>query len=136
MPFTDEEKVSIRSHLGYLNVGYASTFSLGVPQAVETQFMIENAFDQVLPEAEGEVRRLVAILDEIEAQMVCDHELLAVEKIGELTTRSDEQEKLEKRYLRWRSKLANLLGIIPNPFDQRYSSFGGSTMGVNVPVAH
>jgi hypothetical protein len=136
MPFTAEEKVRIRHHLGYLNVTNAATFSLGIPQAVETQFMVENAFNLVLPEAEGEVRRHVRILDALEEQMVCDHELLAVTKIGDVDVRGDEQDQLERRYLRWRQGLANAMGIVPNPFDKRYSAFGGAGGGLNVSVVH
>lgn len=130
---SDAEKVKIRMHLGYHNVAAASTFALGLPAAIETQFIVEGAMEKILPAAENEVRRHIAILDGIEAQMVCDHELLAVNQLGEITIRSDEQEALDKRYLRWRKGLANLLCVVPNPFDPRYPSAGA---GINVPVHH
>jgi hypothetical protein len=136
VPFTAEEKVRIRHHMGYLNVTNAATFSLGIPQAVETQFMVENAFNLVLPEAEGEVRRHVGILNGIEDQMVCNLELLAVTKIGEVGVREDEQDRLKREYLYWQQGLANAMGIVANPFDKRYSSFGGATGGLNVSVVH
>lgn len=132
MAFTPQEKVRIRHHLGYLNVTNAATFALGVPQAVETQFIIENAMNLVLPEAEVEVRRLVGVLDQLEEQMVCDHELLAVEAIGEVKVRADEQQQLTKRYVYWQHALANVLGCNPNPFDRRFTQSGG----VNAPVNH
>jgi hypothetical protein len=122
--------------MGYLNVTNAATFSLGIPQAVETQFMIENAFNLVLPEAECEVRRHVEILNGIEAQMVCNLELLAVTKIGEVDVRGDEQDRLRREYLHWQQGLANAMGIVSNPFDKRYSAFGGVGGGLNVPVVH
>ena len=130
MSFSPGEKVKIRHHLGFLNVTNAATFSLGVPQAVETQFIIENAMNLVLPEAEVEARRHLSILDGLETQMVCDHELLAVEQVGEIKVRKDEQEALDKRYEHWRNALANVMGVIPNPFDKRFQG------GVNVPVRH
>lgn len=129
MSFTPEEKVKMRHHLGYLNVTQSATFVLGLPQAVETQFIIENAMNLVLPEAETEARRHIGILDSIEEQMVCDHDLLAVNKVGEIEVREDEQEALDKRYHHWRNALANVLGIYPNPWDRRFSH-----SGVNVPV--
>lgn len=129
MPLTEQEKIKIRHHLGFLNVAEVSTFVLGTPAAVETQFVIEGAMNRVLEAALPELRRQLQILDSIEEQMVADHELLAVEKIGEITLRKDEQEALVRVYDRWRESLANLLGVYPNPWDKR----GG---GINVPVVH
>jgi len=134
--FTPSEKVKIRHHLGYLNVTNSATFVLGLPQAVETQFIIENAMNLVLPEAESEVRNHIAVLNNIEAQMSCDHELLAVTQVGEISIREDEQEALDKRYLRWRRGLGNLLGVYPNPFDRRYPGDSTGGQAVNVPVRH
>lgn len=133
MGFTAQEKVRIRHHMGYLNVTNAATFVLGLPQAVETQFIIENAMNLVKVEAEVEARRLVSVLDSIEEQMVGDHELLAVDQIGEVKVRATEQEALTKRYLYWQAALSNLLGVNPNPFDRR---FAGAMGGINVPVSH
>ena len=52
MAFNDQEKVRIRHHTGYSNVSAAQSFSLGVPAAVETAFLIEGAMNRVLPAAE------------------------------------------------------------------------------------
>ena len=130
MAFSEREKVKIRAHLGYGNVGQVETFSLGVPAAVETQFLIEGAMNRVLPEAELEVRRLVGIMDGIEAQMVGDMELLAVESIGEIKINEKEQHRLRCAYRQWQATLGNLLMIPPNPYDQRYMS--GSGLNVSV----
>lgn len=129
MPLTTQEKIKIRHHLGFLNVSESSTFSLGTPAAVETQFVIEGAMNRVPEEALPELRRQLQILDSIEEQMVADHELLAVERIGEITIRQDEQEALVRVYDRWRQSIANLLGVYPNPWDKRDG-------GINVPVIH
>ena len=129
--FSPEEKVSIRRHLGYLNVQASQTFALGVPAAVETQFIIEGAMDRVLQEAAGQVRRHLTILDKIEGQMVDDLELLAITKIGEISVRGDEHAALRKQYDYWAQGMANLLGVYPNPFDKRNSSGG-----INVRVNH
>lgn len=131
MAFTEQEKVRIRHHTGYMNVGQVQTFSLGVPAAVETQFLIEGAMSRVLPEAEIEVRRIVGILDKIEAQKVEDLELLAINKIGEIDVNDAEQSKLDREYDKWVASLCNLLAIPRNPYDQRKM---GSTGGINVRV--
>lgn len=131
MAFSEQEKVKIRAHMGYGNVGLVESFSLGVPSAIETSFLIEGAMNRVLAEAELECRRLVGVLDTIEAQMVGDMELLAVRKIGEIEVNEEEQRKLRVAYRQWQAALGNLLMIPPNPYDQR---FMGAAAGINVGV--
>jgi len=134
MSLTDEEKVKARHHLGYLQVQQSSTFVLGIPAAVQTQFMIENAFDKILLSAEPEFRRHLTILDRLENQMIDDLELLAVDQVDEIKVRATEQKELWQQYDRWRHSLANILGIIPNPYDQRLNSAGVG--GINARVIH
>ena len=131
MALTEEEKVKIRHFLGYLNVSAAQTFVLGSPAAIETQFIIEGAMNRVLPQAEGEVRRHIVILDGCEEQMISDRELLAVNKVDEIDIRQTEMKELRTEYQYWRQSLANLLGVYPNPFDKRFSN-----NGINVGVTH
>ncbi len=130
----DEEKVKVRHHLGYLNVQAGQTFVLGVPAAVETQFMIEGAMDRILPAALVEVRRHIQILDTIEGQMVQNLELLQVTKLGEMeinsTGENREQVQLREQYNWWQTSLANLFGVIPNPFDKRRLQRSGPNVRV------
>ena len=132
MSFSEEEKVRIRHHLGYLNVAQAQTFSLGTPAGVETQFLVEGAMNKVLPAAESMARQMIANCDAVEAQLTENQDLLAVKKVDEIDVREDEMEQLLKRYHYWRNGLANILGIYPNPFDKRFSAAGGG--GINVRV--
>ncbi len=127
---TDDERVRIRHHLGFLNVSGAATFALGVPQAVEPMFAIERAFQLVLPTALGLVRLLLARCDATEAQRFDNQENLAVTSVCDIDLRADEQQALGKNYDYWRNALANALGVYANPFDKR--DIGGS--GLNVPV--
>lgn len=126
---TEAERVRIRHHLGYIGVADAFTFVLGSPAAVETQFLIEGAMDRVLAASIPEVRRLVAVLDGIEAQMIGDHELAAVNKLGEIEINQQEQAQLTRRYDYWAAALANILGTYRNPFDRRLA-----VGGINVRV--
>lgn len=134
MAFSDQEKVRIRHHLGFLNVGQAYTFVAGTPAGVETQFLIEGAMQRVLPEAEVLARELLARCDSVEGQMMDNQDLLAVESVDEIKIRQDEFQALIKRYHYHRNGLANVLGIYPNPFDKRFSADGGG--GINVNVMH
>lgn len=128
MPLTEDEKVKIRMHLGYLNVSEAYTFVLGTPAGVETQFIIEGAMNRVLDAALYQVRRHIQILDTIQEQKITDLELLAVNKVGEIDVRADEQSALDDQYDYWKQSLSNLLGVYPNPWDKRNSG------GINIPV--
>ncbi len=130
MSFTEADKVKIRHHMGYLNVNEAQTFALGVPAALETQYLIEGAMNRVLESAEVQAKNIVTKMDLIEEQMTGDLELLAVNKVGEIEINPDEMQKLRKEYRYWQRSLGNLLGVPPNPYDQRY----GSTL--TVPVQH
>lgn len=130
MPFSEQEKVAIRRHLGFLNVSGAATFVLGTPAALETQFLIETAMNKVLPEAESQAREAIARCDTVLAQILENQDLLAVSAVDEITIRENEFEQLLKRYEFWRNDLANFLGVYCNPFDKRF--YGRS--GINVPV--
>lgn len=119
MSLTDAERVKVRHHMGYLNVAEAYTFVLGAPASVETTFIVEGAMNRVLEVALPELRRILSILDQIEEQMITDHELLAVRSLGEITVNEREQTQLTERYDYWVASLANILGCERNPFDKR-----------------
>lgn len=132
-----EEKVRVRHHMGYLNVQEAQTFTLGTPAAVETQFLIEGAMNKVLPEAMPLLRRYLEMCDETENTMFCDQETLVANRLGEIDLNNQgehrNQRELRRSYKYWQTSLANLLGVPPNPFDQR-TQYGLG--GVNVRVQH
>lgn len=132
MALTDEERVKVRHHLGFLNVTEVATFFLGIPAASQQLFLIESAMNLVLPAAEFEVRRHLRILDRLEEQDVEDSELLAVLEVGEIKINPNELSVLFKQqYLKWRASLANIFGVKPNPYDERFVG-----LGLNVRVAH
>ena len=133
---TPQEKVAGRKHMGYLGVQAASTFYLGIPAGVQTQFVIESSFTKLMPESEVEYRRLIAILDGVEAQIFDNQGNLAASKVGEIEINPREFEKLIQRYLYWQGCLGNLLGCIANPFDQRFAGWSGGGGGVNMSVQH
>jgi hypothetical protein len=123
------EKVAVRHHTGYLGVANAYTFVFGIPAAVQTQFSVEGAMDNILAESEELVRKHLRILDKIQEQQVEDLELLALSEAGEIKFNPAEQKMLDREYVKWVGSLANLFGIIPNPFDQRFKM-----LGINAPV--
>lgn len=122
---SEQEKVQIRDLLGFPNVSSAATFALGLPATTETAFIIEKAMDLVPEASLPLVRAHMARLATIDAQSMDDLELLAINGLGDITVRSDEQEALDKRRRYWRGRLCNALAVFPNPFDQAEAASGG-----------
>ena len=81
--------------------------------------------------AEGLVRDHLVKLGAILGQMVDDHELLAIEKLGEIVIRQDEHNALRREYQFWQRSLGNVFGVEPNFYDQRFKH-----SGINAPVIH
>ncbi len=130
---TNEEKAKLRHHLGYLNVQAAATFQLGIPAAVQTQFMIEGAWDKVLPEAENLLKILLCRMDDVEAEVYGGIDLASVTATGNIQVNPDRLKILAKYYCMAQQGAANLLGVPPNPFDMRDWVMNASG-GISVPV--
>jgi hypothetical protein len=132
---TPEERVSIKHHLGYPNQQTIETFVLGVPQALESLFMLEGAMNAIAPQAEERIRVTIRRLDGIDAQIQENQDALVLSKADEVEFRENEFELLQKRYRWWQGELCNLLGVpCPNPFDARFQGGGGG--GINIGVNH
>jgi len=133
---TDEERVSIKHHTGYPNANAIQTFVLGVPAAMESLFMLEGAMNAIAPGAEDRCRQTLRRLDRLEMQIEENADALVLTKADEVEFREDEFEKILQRYKYFQGELCNLLGVPgPNPFDARWSQWGGGG-GVNIAVSH
>lgn len=132
MALTEEEKVQIRRHLGFLNVAEAFTFVLGTPAGVETQFIVEGATKRLLVSAEPMVRRFLCELEQLEdarQQAALD---ATVAKVGSIETQDPQVvlKAIDDQLAHKRGDLANAFGIYQNPFDKRARG------GINVRVQH
>lgn len=120
---TEEEKVRVRHHLGFLNVQEVETFVLGTPSSVETQFLIEGAFNKLMPTALPKFRQLLATCDQIEEMMICALGNLEANRVGTIELNhqgaDNQQRQLQRRYNYFCAALANMLGVIQNPYDKR-----------------
>lgn len=135
---SEQDRVRARSHMGYLNVRSAATFFLGVPAAVQTQFTIETALNNILPSAEAMFRQTLDRLDTLEVQVDENAANLAASKVGSIEVNLKEFDGIIQRYKYWQGKLGNMLGVTANPYDARPylgSGYNGGG-GVNVPVHH
>jgi hypothetical protein len=127
----EQDKVRARHHLGYLNVEQAQTFVLGIPAGVQTQFMIEGALNRLLPQALPKFLEMLERLDCVECELFGGIDLASITSISDIVIRPERRKELSGYYQVARQGLANLLGIIPNPYDQRTWIDDGM---INVPV--
>lgn len=129
---TEEERVRVRYHLGYLSVSPASAIALGYPSAQHALFLVEHAMDRILPAAVSRLQEIVRTLDQIECAMRDSIVRLKAAQVGEVRLRGaagdeSEGELLEREYRRWAGRLADHLGVALNVYSER---FRGDPMSV------
>lgn len=132
---TDNQKARARYHLGYLGVQPVATWQLGIPAMTTTQFMIEFAWDKILPEMEGLFELQLCRLDKIENHLFDNLDLNDVLKTGAIEVDPDRLKKFAILYSQPLGALSNMLGVMPNPFDQRPWVGRGMGGGVNCGVS-
>ena len=135
MPLTNDEKESIRYHLGYLGVSSSASIQLGIPRPVETLFLVEEAMNQLREQSVPRVRSILGVLENIEDKLICAQDRLAAAKLGNLTLRGikpgeTEADGLENEYTRWAGRLADILGVPFYPGSHRF----GPKQSANVSV--
>ncbi len=135
MAFTEEEKARIRHHFAYVNVTSVATFQLGIPAALQTTFMIEGAWDKILPVAEDLARKWLCRMDQIEDQVFEGSELADVLETGSIKINPQRLRELARYYRIAQQSLGNMLGVPPNFFDMREWVNIGNGGGVNIPVS-
>ena len=124
---SDADKERARYHLGYLQVTAASSFGFGMPALVETQFMFESAIQRVHANAEFRVRSILDKLDEIECRLFRSSEELFAKRAGDLEPNLSQPDDVERELVRWACQLAQMLGVAPYPYSERFKSL--SNMG-------
>lgn len=125
MAISDADKERARYHLGYMTVTVASSSHFGTPQATETQFMFESAITRVMPASEARVRSILDKLDELENTLFCASKDLFARRAGDVEANLDQPEHVEHEYVRWASRLADMLGVIPYPYSDRFKRLHG-----------
>jgi hypothetical protein len=133
MPLTDPEKAACRRHLGYLGVSSAASLQFGLPKPTETLFIVELAMQQVLEIHVGDVRDLLAKLDTTEQQIFDAQILLAAERLGEITIRADQIDRLQDSYRIWANRLADILGVPLYAYSEKFKSYNAYG---SIPVRH
>lgn len=146
MALTDQEKERIYYHLGYPEVvisnGLAPSIQLGIPRPVQTAFLVGQAVEGTIPlntYTEERIRSVLSIMDGLEQQLVGAACTLAAEQLGELKLRGAKcgetfPDLLEREYVRWGYRLADILGVPVYAYSERYK--GGRCKGgaYSIPV--
>jgi hypothetical protein len=132
---SESDKERARYHMGYLETEFAPSIVAGVPQPLQTVFLLEDALNRIVNQySVRRVRGILCTLDTIEAKMreaLCqigvmrlgDLELHPLKEKGRLATDS-----LEVEYRRWASRLADVLGAPKYLYSDRSHKSGPGTV--------
>lgn len=129
---TDQDKERIRYHTGYLETSLAASIQFGIPRPLQTVFLLESAMGLLVePNAVERVKCLLDTLDGIESQLQRAIKSLGAAKIGNLELRSAKigethTDLLEREYVRWARRLADVLGVPLYPYSARFRPGAGA----------
>ena len=116
-------------HLGYLQVQPAASLSFGIPRPIQTVFLVQTAITNLIQEAVPRVLSILSIMDNVESKLVQAQTRLAALQIEELKLNPEEPDLLEKEYVRWALRLADILGVPLYPFSTRFKGAAGVSSG-------
>lgn len=124
---TDQEKERVRYHLGYMETSFgsnqaAASLQLGIPRPAQTVFLLEEAISALLTNtyALDRVRKILCVLDGMEEKIAAAACQLTAESIGDIKLRANLPDLLEREYVRWARRLADILGVPIYPFSMRF----------------
>ncbi len=130
---TEQEKERARYHLGYLNVQGAASIQFGIPRPLQTVFLLEQSFTSLIDAALPRLRRILRIMDDIEDQLIESQQRLSAKRLDGIELRENEPDLLEREYVRWGRRLADLLGTPIYPYSERYKRHSG-VVARSIPV--
>jgi hypothetical protein len=132
-PFTEDERDAILRFLGFPNwAQLAQSVQLGFPAASQPLFLVFDSFDRIRPPSRARVRQDLCRALEVEEQIAQSNSRVKTSKVGEVTIRVDEFEALTKRLAYWTKRIADTLGVVPNPYSQM--EYTGLPGGINATV--
>ncbi len=119
MAFTDSEKARIKHHLGYPDwVALSNSIQLGFPAGGQPLYLVEQAFQRLTPGGEESVRCDLCNCEEAEGQRASARSRFRAAALGTLRLNPEETRQLGEELTYWRRKLADDLGVTPNPYSQ------------------
>lgn len=132
--FAEAQRTRILHFLGYPNwSSVAQSIQLGYPAASEPLFLVYDAFFRISQEAVGTVLQDLCECEDIEKQLSSARSRMKATQIGDLRPNANEARDLRRELTYWVRRLADDLGVNPNPYSQvNYMGYGGG--GVNAKV--
>jgi hypothetical protein len=133
--FSDREQARIKHFLSYPDwVALAQNIQLGFPAASQPLFLVESAFQRLTDGGEESVRRDLCECEDIERQMSDARSRFRAKKLGNLELNPDEIKMLRREMLWWVTRLADDLGVVPDPYSQMMYQQISAMGGVNASV--
>lgn len=132
---SDADIERARYHLGYMDVVVASSFAFAIPQATQPQFLFESSIRRVQPGAEARVVKLLDFLDQIECTLFQASKDLFAKRVDALEANLEQPTDVEREYVRWACRLADIIGVMPYPWSERFKilsqgGISGSRAGI------
>lgn len=119
MAFTAAQKARTKHFLAYPDwVALAQSIVLGFPAASEPLFLLEDAFRRLTPDGEQSVLTNLSECECIEAQLRDARTRFRAKRVGNVELNPDEPDMLRRELAYWTIRLADDLGVIPDPYSQ------------------
>lgn len=112
----------------------AQSIQLGVPAASQPGFLVESAFERIRPEARDSAREALGECECIQAQIKDARSRFKVLEVGEIKLNPGESDKLRTELLWWVTRLADVLGVVTNPYAQMIYNGIANIGGINARV--
>lgn len=138
MPLNEDDKTSIRFHLGYPNTSPTTTMAQGLPINLDGLFILEANMNNLRESGVERVRKIVEVMDSILfGAKVEAVDRMAVKQLGSIQTQPDEAKMINKELYDWACMLADQVRAPLYAGCQRYRPFITGAGGVsNVSVVH
>ena len=132
--FAENQRTRILHFLGYPNwQSLAQSIQLGYPAASQPLFLVYDAFFRISLEAVPTVVQDLCECEDIEKQLSGARSRMKATQIGDLKPNMHEARDLRRELTYWSRRLADDLGVNPNPYSQ-INSMGYGGGGVNAKV--
>lgn len=125
--------------MGYLLTTLAPSIQLGIPQALPTLFILEQSLVLLTNQfAVERAQRILTKLDNLEAKLEAAQCTLVASELGSLKLHPLKDrgllftDSLEREYIRWVNRLADILGAPKYAYSERFRRRGP---GTNVSVS-
>lgn len=133
--FTPREKERIKYFLSYPDwVALAQSIQLGVPQGSQPLFLVEGAFGRISPDARDSARSCLEECECIEQQLKQARSRFKVLQVENVKLNPMEPQMLRKELLFWTTRLADVLGVVPDPYSQMLYNGINDMGGLNARV--